>query len=653
MKRILFIAAVLGLAVTGRAQTPTFNREVVRIFQQNCQTCHRPGDIGPFSLMDYRSALPWSARIKQEVSGRKMPPWKPVPGVGEFVGTRILSPAQIDTIARWVDAGTPEGDPRDLPPPLTFSADGWTLGEPDLVLRMEPFSVPQGGDLYRCFSLPTDLTQDRTISGIEVRAGNRAIVHHVLLFSDPYGYSLPLDQREPGQGYTCFGEPGFEPDPGFFGGWAPGIRPAFFAPGLGMQLRAGSRVAMQVHYHTREGAAEDQTQVGVYFSRTPVDKFLNVLPLLNRTFVIPAGASRHEVRATFTSPPFSAANAHLVSIAPHMHLLGREIRVQATLPGGPPESRVLPLIRIDDWDFDWQGVYDYVRPVPLPGGTRLDFSAFYDNSAANPRNPNSPPVDVRWGERTTDEMALVFFVVTLDAQHEAAPQAPSGGLVNAASFRGGGAAPGAIVSLFGSGFSSAWEAASTLPLPRRLAGGTRVTVGGVEAPLFYVSPAQINFQVPFEVTTPAADVVITRGDDGRTATLRLTLGPASPGIFTFTSDGTGPAAALHAEGGAAAGAANPAARGEWLSLYATGLGPVTPAAQSGAAPASLSSTVTMPVVMVGNSRAEVSFAGLAPGFAGLYQVNFRVPADAVPGSEMPLKLLIGSVESNTTKLAIR
>ncbi len=600
--------------------------------------------------MDYQSARPYGEKIKSQVVRRVMPPWKPVPGVGDFRDARILTGEQIETMLQWVDAGAPEGDPRDLPPPLTFP-DGWVLGQPDLVLTMEDFSVPAGGDLYRCFSLPTSLTQDRFVSAIQVRPGNRTIVHHVLLFSDPTGASRMLDDREPGQGYTCFGGPGFDPDPSFFGGWVPGLRPSYFAPGLGMRLRAGSRVAMQVHYHPRGDGDRDRTQVGLYFAKAPVDKIVRVLPLLNNSFVIPAGNPRYEVTASFATPALEIANAHIVGIAPHMHLLGREIKVQAALP----DKRVVPLIHIDDWDFDWQGVYEYRQPVAFPGGSRLEFSAFYDNSSANPRNPNSPPRDVRWGEATTDEMALVFFLVTLDSEHLAPPQISAGGLVNAASFTGGTSAPGTIVSLFGSGFSSAWETASTLPLPRKLAGGTRVTVGGVDAPLFYVSPSQINFQVPFEVSTAVATVTVTRAGDGATQSLQLTLGKAHPGVFTFASDGMGAAAALHAEGGMPVSAANPAARGEWVSLYATGLGAVTPAAQSGAAPDAgvPFTTLTPPVVTVGNSRAEVSFAGLAPGFAGLYQVNFRIPADVTPGAEAPLKLSISGVESNTTKLAIR
>ncbi len=650
MRCTLCILSALCVVLGAQAATPTFNKEVVRIFQRQCQTCHHPGDIGPFSLMDYQSARPYAPLIKARVMDRSMPPWKPLPGEGDFRDARVLTAEEIETLRQWADAGAPEGDARDSPPLLTFP-DGWVLGQPNLVLTMPEFSVPAGRDVYRCFSLDTELTQDRYIRAIQVRPGNRAMVHHVLLFSDPLSISQLLDSSEPGPGYTCYGGPGFTPDPSFFGGWAPGLRPTTFEPGLGMQLRSGSRISMQVHYHPKDGGLTDRTQIGLYFSNTPVDKIVRALPLANTTFTIPAGNPRHEVQASLTIPRGLGLDAHVVSIVPHMHLLGREIRVQVVFSDG----RALPLIHIDDWDFEWQALYEYRVPIAIPGGTRLEFSAYYDNSANNPRNPNSPPKDVRWGEQTTDEMALVFFGVTLDCEHLAPLQISAGGVVNAASYAGGALAPGAIVSLFGLGLTSGWGAAAALPLPRRLGGDTRVTVGGVEAPLFYASPSQINFQIPFEVSTATATITATRSCDGGQQSVSVPLAQAQPGIFTFTGDPRGPAAAVHAVSGALVSAADPAARGEWISLYATGLGAVTPSVASGAPPPDgmLAATLTMPVVTVGGARAEVSFSGLAPGFAGLYQVNFRIPAEVAAGAAVPLKLSIVGIESNSTTIAIQ
>ena len=647
MRKLIGTAGLLwAIAAPCAADPPTFSGEVVRIFQQHCQTCHHPGDIGPFSLMDYESAGPYAQRIKEQVVLRKMPPWKPVRGFGDFLGVRVLSEQEIAIILQWVDAGAPEGDPSELPPPLTFP-DGWVLGEPDLVLSMEEFSVPAGEDLYRCFSLPTQLGEDRHVRAIEIRPGNRSIVHHVLLFGDPSGLSQALDSAEPGQGYTCFGGPGFIPENSFFGGFAPGVRPLVLDAGTGLLLQRGSRVVIQVHYHPEEGGATDLTRVGIHFTRAPVDKIVRIFPLLNTSFRIPAGHARYEVKYSLTVPPGFGLDSHIVSIAPHMHTLGREILVETTYP----DSRVVPLIWIDDWDFEWQGIYTYRQPVPFPEGSRVEFTAYYDNSANNPENPNSPPKDVTWGEATTDEMALVFLAFTLDSEHLAPPQISSEGVVNAASFQGGALAPGGIVSLFGTGLTSAWETASTLPLPHSLAGGTKLSIDGIEVPMFYASPSQINFQVPFEISRSVATLTITRGDDQATRSVEIRLVGAQPGIFTLSSDGKGPAAALHADSGLLVSAASPADAGEWVSLYATGLGQVSPPVVSGE-PSQFATTPRPPVVTVGDSQAEVNYSGLAPGFVGLYQINLQVPSNVSSG-EQPVQIIMDGAPSNIATLAVR
>jgi mono/diheme cytochrome c family protein len=409
--RLAACGLVLFAAAAGAEAEPvTFSNQVVRLFQQHCQVCHRPGEAAPFSLTTYRDAHPWREQIREATRTRRMPPWKPVPGHGEFTDVRRLSEAEIALIARWVEAGAPEGDFADLPPPREFPST-WTLGPPELILTPEAaFTLAGGsGDLYRCFTIPTDLKEDRYVSAVEVVPGNRKIVHHVLTFLDTTGVSVDLDRAEPGLGYTCFGGPGFASSGGL-GGWAPGARPIVMPEGVGIRLPAGARVVVQVHYHRRPEAEADRTQIGLRFARGPIDKRLRVLPVLNRHFLIPAGARRHEARAAFTLP--QTWNLHALSISPHMHLLGREMRAIATYPDGT----VRPLIRIDDWDFNWQGAYTYRQPVPLPGGTRIDVTCVFDNSAENPRNPSSPPRDVGWGEGTADEMCIAFLRLTVDAE---------------------------------------------------------------------------------------------------------------------------------------------------------------------------------------------------------------------------------------------
>ncbi|MBP6824752.1 MAG: hypothetical protein KA368_24610, partial [Acidobacteria bacterium] len=242
--------------------TPTFNKEIVRIFQKNCQTCHHPGDIAPFSMMTYDETRPWARAIREAVALKKMPPWKPVAGCVDLKDARGLTQEEINTIVAWADGGAPEGAANDMPAPQTFP-EGWPLGEPDFVADMGAnFTPVQGRDTYRCFSVPVSaLRGDRYIQGMDVRPGNRKIVHHVIAYPDPGGKSIALDAAEPGAGYTCFGGPGFDISASLndviagksfmLGGWAPGVRGYFSPEGTGTKMPGGTndRVVLQVHYH--------------------------------------------------------------------------------------------------------------------------------------------------------------------------------------------------------------------------------------------------------------------------------------------------------------------------------------------------------------------------------------------------------------------
>ena len=408
----------------------TFSNQIVRLFQARCQTCHRPGEVAPFSLLDYEPARVWAASIKQATQTRSMPPWKAVPGHGEFAGERRLSEAEIDLVARWVDAGAPEGDPSDLPEPLVFDPD-WQEGEPDLIIPTpEYLPDPNLSDEYRCFSfaVPDEITERKSITKVEVRPGNRQIVHHVILYGDPAGESVALEGADtsPDPGYECFGGPGISfngfalgVDSYFLGLWAPGGRAQVLPENTGYALRPGSHVVLQVHYHPDGSGLPDSTRVGLHFSDEPTNNNALVLAAINTDFVIPAGAERHEVRAAFSLDPIPGLQAllealdffpvNILGVAPHMHLLGREIRMDKVSATG----EVTPMIRIDDWDFDWQSEYSYVEPVQFHAGDRLEVLAVYDNSANNPKNPNDPPIPVAWGDRSSDEMCIVFFLVEI------------------------------------------------------------------------------------------------------------------------------------------------------------------------------------------------------------------------------------------------
>jgi len=417
--RILLIALAISLPLFARQRAvrhpqpavsanPTFSREVVRIFQQHCQTCHHTGDIAPFPLVEYSDAKPRATLIKLMTQTRQMPPWKAAEGCGDFRDARKLSGAEIVTIAKWADAGAPEGNRADLPAPRTFSND-WELGTPDLVLaNAETFTPPPNEDTYRCFTVPTNLTEDKWVRAVDTHPGDRSTVHHVLTFIDTTGDSLRLDEAEPGPGYTCFGGPGFTTT-GTLGGWAPGQRALELPENVAFRLPAGSRVVLQVHYHARDDTPDpDRTSYGVYYSSAADPKELRILPIVNQGFTIPPNDPNYRVDGKFPIPlPFPVK---IWLVAPHMHLLGRKMEVEYTPRNGTAQC----LIRVDDWDFKWQGSYRYQQPIDVPAGATLSLRAFYDNSSANPRNPNDPPKPVSWGEATTDEMCLAFVGVTIE-----------------------------------------------------------------------------------------------------------------------------------------------------------------------------------------------------------------------------------------------
>jgi hypothetical protein len=389
--------------------TPTFSKEIVRIFQQHCQTCHRDGDIAPFSLVEYADAKAHAPLIRFMTQTREMPPWKPVDGCGEFQDERRLTDAEIETIGKWVAAGAPEGNRADLPAPLDFGS-GWEKGTPDLVLKnSEPFTPEPGADTYRCFSVPTNLTSDAFVSAVDTHPEDRETVHHVLTFIDTTGESAALDAKDPGPGYTCFGGPGFTTT-GTLGGWAPGSRALSLPDNVGFQLPAGSRVVMQVHYHPHgdHHPQADQTELGLYFSKKTPEKLMQVIPIINQSFTIPPNDPNYQVDAVF--PILTPFKLKVWFVAPHMHLLGRKMTVSMQ----PKDGAERCLISIDDWDFNWQGAYMFKEPIDVPVLTRFSLKAFYDNSSANPNNPNNPPKAVSWGEETTDEMCIAFLGVTLE-----------------------------------------------------------------------------------------------------------------------------------------------------------------------------------------------------------------------------------------------
>jgi peroxiredoxin len=401
----------------------TYYRDVLPIVQNHCQLCHRPGEVGPFALLTYKQAVNWASDIKEYTQNRQMPPWKPVEGK-PFLNERRLSEKDIATLAAWVDGGTPAGDPTDAPPRRTF-VQGWQLGQPDLILTAEAEMQvgPSGKDLFRCYVLPTRLSEDKYVTAVEVRPGNPRIVHHTLQFIDTSGQARKLEQKEKerakkpdeldvGPGYSSAMGVGFLPRGGL-GGWAPGQMARHLPEGTGHLLPKGAEVVMQVHYH-RDGRLEkDKTQIGLYFAKKPVSRPYQGLVVAGgngqgrvRFFMIPAGAARHRIQGSM----WVEQDCVIHSVMPHMHLLGKEIRVTMTPPGGATET----LVHIADWNYNWQETYWFKQPIAVKDGTRFDIEAYYDNSDANPNNPSHPPRLVTFGEQTTNEMCFGFIGATSD-----------------------------------------------------------------------------------------------------------------------------------------------------------------------------------------------------------------------------------------------
>jgi hypothetical protein len=403
------LATILSLAAPGASaragDAVTFTEHVAPIVFGNCSSCHRPGEGAPFSLLTYADVKKRGRLIQEIVQRGDMPPWPPARGWGHFQDERRLTDAQLDTIDDWVAAGMPEGPKEALPPLPRFPEGGWQLGTPDRVVTLpEPFDVPADGpDIYRMFVLPLDLPADRWVTAVEIRPTARSVVHHAIYFLDSTGAARRLDAAEPGPGFSRMGFP----RTGSLGGWAVGATPRHLPMGLAYRLPKGSDLVVQIHFHPSGKAEREQTSFGLYFAKEPPKKTLlgAQAPLLFgrgtalRTRGIPPGEKDFTIHGDWEVP----FDIDIVSIGGHAHYLCKTMKAVAKLPDGTETK----LFAIDDWDFNWQGRYNYVEPVRLPKGTVVRTTLTYDNSADNPRNPSHPPVLVRWGEGSKDEMGSI------------------------------------------------------------------------------------------------------------------------------------------------------------------------------------------------------------------------------------------------------
>lgn len=393
-------------------EAPTFAEHVAPLVYEHCTPCHHAQGSAPFAFEGYDDVRDHAQQIAEVTQSGFMPPWLPMEGRGAFEGTRRLSEVARGTLARWVEQGAPAGD-LSRAPAVPRSATGWQLGKPDLVLETgEPFLLPaDGGDIYRNFVIPVpEQPPMRFVKAVEIVPGDPKVVHHGVLRVDLTGSVRKLDAEDPAPGFDGMVFAGAGMPDGRFLGWTPGKRPDPGSDARAFRLFGGSALVLQLHLRPTGKVEPITAKVGLHFASRPPTKPALSMELASGEIDLPPGATDVHVRDQYTVP----TNVAVRSVYPHAHYLGKRIEAWAILPDGGRRW----LITIDDWDFDWQDQYRFVRPVRLPKGSTIHMDWSFDNSAQNPHNPSSPPVHVGYGPSSTDEMAELILEVEPDDPRE-------------------------------------------------------------------------------------------------------------------------------------------------------------------------------------------------------------------------------------------
>lgn len=395
------IAALMALPPAPAQAAPgpvTYARDVAPILFRHCTRCHHPGDIAPMSLMSYEQVRPWIKSIQQAVvAERTMPPWHSVDPAGQFSNDRRLNDAEIDTIASWIRQGAPAGDAAELPAAPEYGT-GWRLGEPDYVMEFDPVEVADSGpDTFHNLIAVADFGQDRWVKAIEVKPGDRRVVHHVIV--------ITLENLQASTGPAV---------QGWLAGWAAGTDPMVMPPGTGRVIPNGTRIVANMHYHPTGEAATDRTRVGFFFADEG-EQLREVRNhwVVNHEFEIPPGAAAHPVSASYVFDQ----DTDIYTVTPHMHYRGKDMKMTLVLPDGKTRQ----LIDVPAYDFNWQTVYQLTEPVRAPKGSRLEIAGHFDNSPANEANPDASKT-VIWGPESYDEM----FIGILDVAAVGAADPTSG-----------------------------------------------------------------------------------------------------------------------------------------------------------------------------------------------------------------------------------
>ena len=412
---IFFVGWSSSWAAPSTAAAPVFSKDIAPILYQHCASCHRAGQIAPMSLLSYEEVRPWAAAIREKVATGAMPPWHSTAPRGQFSNDRRLSDAEKESIMRWAAAGAPKGDVKDLPPVPAFT-ENWEIGKPDLVITMpEPYVVPTSGVIaYQNFTVPTNFAEDKWIQAIEVRPGERSVVHHILVFMvgtrQNQAYTQIVPQQPPRPQTAPSGQSTRKPE-SLIATTAPGTNAMVFPPGTAMRIPAGASIRFQIHYTSNGKETSDRSSVGMIFAKQP-EKEMHTSAFFNPRLVLPAGAAD----TTVPSAIQFEKDVHLTALFPHTHLRGKSWEYKIVYPDGRAET-VLP---VPHYDFNWQTYYIFATPLTVPKGSKLEAVAHYDNSVNNKSNPD-PTKEVHWGEQTWDEMQYTGINYTVDDESPKQP----------------------------------------------------------------------------------------------------------------------------------------------------------------------------------------------------------------------------------------
>ena len=404
-------AAGLLTAAASLAAPATFNKDVLPILQQNCQECHRPGEVAPFSLMTYKDARPWAKAVKAAVAARKMPPWFADPGFRHYANERKLSDEQIATISNWVDGGALEGDAKDAPAPISFPS-GWAI-KPDIEVSMpKAFNLPAKGTInYKFILVKANFPEDIWVESAEMRPGNPKVVHHGKVWVRPPG-SHWMEKAVPGEAYeqeTQFDIMGMNlaaEGNDMLGKFNPGLGAQVFnVEGSAKFIPKGSDLVFEVHYTANGEPTSDVSKLGIVLAKyKPVSRYMLHTGPTAGNLVIPPGDANAEVVSELTT----TAPAKLAYVQPHMHLRGKDFELRLYYPTGENET-----VYRGKWDFEWQQGFTFSEPINMPVGTRIVGISHFDNSPNNKWNPD-PAKEVRWGFQNWEEMSNAFIGIVFD-----------------------------------------------------------------------------------------------------------------------------------------------------------------------------------------------------------------------------------------------